>query len=117
MASDSAIISLDDVSFSYGSAEASRALDRITLSIEEGEFLGVIGPSGAGKSTLAAVLSGAIPHHFGGAFFGTALVCGQDTCTVSLTDISRVVGSVLQDIDTQMVGRALVRPRELRRSP
>ena len=103
MASDSAIISLDDVSFSYGSAEAPRALDRITLSIEEGEFLGVIGPSGAGKSTLAAVLSGAIPHHFGGAFFGTALVCGQDTCTVSLTDISRVVGSVLQDIDTQMV--------------
>ena len=103
MASDSAIIALDDVSFSYGSADAPRTLDHIALSIEEGEFLGIIGPSGAGKSTLAAVLSGAIPHHFGGAFFGTALVDGQDTCTVTLTDISRIVGSVLQDIDTQMV--------------
>lgn len=97
-----AIIELDDVSFSYG-GETDRALDHVTLEVRAGEFVGVVGPSGAGKSTLAAVMSGAIPHHFRGSFFGAARVDGRDTCEVSLTDIARVVGSVAQDIDAQMV--------------
>ena len=98
------IIDLRDVSFSYGADEgAPLALSHISLSVEPGGFLGIIGPSGAGKSTLTSVMSGAIPHHYGGRLYGAALVDGTDTCDVSLTDISRVVGSVLQDIDTQMV--------------
>ena len=96
------IIRLKDVSFSYGTDDA-RALDHVSLSVSAGDFVGIIGPSGAGKSTLAAVLSGAIPHHYAGSLYGAALVDGNDTCNVTLTDISRVVGSVLQDIDTQMV--------------
>ena len=102
MSSEKTIIELKDVSFAYGQG-TERALDHIDLAVREGEFVGVIGPSGAGKSTLAAVMSGAIPHHFAGQLFGATLVDGQDTCEVTLTDISRVVGSVLQDIDTQMV--------------
>ena len=99
------IIELRSVSFSYGDAEAAapRALDDVSLAIAPGDFVGVIGPSGAGKSTLASVMSGAIPHHFSGQLFGATLVDGHDTCDVSLTDISQLVGSVLQDIDTQMV--------------
>ncbi|MBY4796978.1 ATP-binding cassette domain-containing protein [Collinsella sp. AGMB00827] len=96
------VIELDGVSFAYG-AHATKAIDGIDLQVLEGEFLGIIGPSGSGKSTLAAALSGAIPHHFGGELYGAVRVCGHDTCEVSLTDISRMVGSVLQDIDTQMV--------------
>ena len=99
------IIELRNVSFSYGDADenAPRALDDVSLAVREGDFVGVIGPSGAGKSTLASVMSGAIPHHFSGQLFGATLVDGRDTCDVTLTDISRLVGSVLQDIDTQMV--------------
>ena len=96
------IIQLENVSFSY-SQEASRALTDVSLCIEQGEFVGIIGPSGAGKSTLAAVLSGAIPHHYRGAFYGAARVEGRDTCEISLTNIARVVGAVAQDIDAQMV--------------
>lgn len=96
------IIRIDHVSFSYGEASA-RALDDATLSVSPGDFLGIIGPSGAGKTTLASAMSGAIPHHYTGPFFGSVLVDGKDTCAVTLTDISQVVGSVLQDIDTQMV--------------
>ncbi len=96
------IISLTDVSFSYDKASG-RALSDVNLSIAPGEFVGVIGPSGAGKSTLAAALCGAIPHHYRGSFYGAAHVDGRDTCEISLTDIARVVGSVAQDIDAQMV--------------
>ena len=96
------IIEMDEVSFSYGS-DAAHALDGISLTVEEGAFVGVIGPSGAGKSTLAACLSGAIPHHYTGELFCSTVVAGRDTCDVTLTDISRTVGSVAQDIDAQMV--------------
>ena len=96
------IIEMDHVSFSYGQ-DGERALDDVTLSIEDGSFAGIIGPSGAGKSTLASVLSGAIPHHYTGQLFGATRVDGRDTCEITLTDISQVVGSVLQDIDAQMV--------------
>ncbi len=104
------IIDIQDVSFTYdtGSAEEGApapkpALSHITVQIGTGEFVGIIGPSGAGKSTLAAVMSGAIPHHYKGTLYGATLVDGKDTCDVTLTDISQIVGSVLQDIDTQMV--------------
>lgn len=96
------IIEVKDVTFAYSGAQR-HALERVSLAVAEGEFVGVIGPSGAGKSTLAGVMSGAVPHHFAGELYGACLVDGKDTCEVTLTDVSRLVGSVLQDIDAQFV--------------
>ncbi len=49
------IIKLESVGRSYG---AVRALDSVSLDVEEGECLGVIGQSGAGKTTLLKILAG-----------------------------------------------------------
>lgn len=96
------IIEVKDVTFTYSGAQR-HALERVSLAVAEGEFVGVIGPSSAGKSTLEGVMSGAVPHHFAGELYGACLVDGKDTCEVTLTDVSRLVGSVLQDIDAQFV--------------
>ena len=54
------ILELKNVSFIYsqGTAYEVKALDNINLSIDEGEFIGVIGHTGSGKSTLIQHLNG-----------------------------------------------------------
>lgn len=79
------------------------ALHKVNLSIHQGEFVGIIGPSGSGKTTLASLFSGAILHHYSGKFFGTVRIAGHDTTTLELTNIACLIGSVIQDIDAQMV--------------
>ncbi len=61
------------------------------------------GASGAGKSTLTYAVSGLIPHHFTGDFYGSVTVNGLDTVEVKPEEIARFVGEVFQDIDSQMV--------------
>lgn len=46
-----------------------RAMDRVSLDIEEGEFITVVGPSGCGKSTLLNILAGLYPTSEGEIFF------------------------------------------------
>ena len=48
------------------------ALDKISLSIEEKDFLGIIGPNGAGKTTLFSCMLGLLNNYQGEIrFFGT----------------------------------------------
>lgn len=96
------MIEIQHLTFRYERAQQP-ALRDISLTVPQGDFLGIIGPSGAGKSTLLSALSGVIPHHFTGDFYGACLVDGMDTVEVTPTDLSRVVGSVFQDVDAQMV--------------
>lgn len=93
----------DAAAYADSARQAPCALSHINLSIERGDFLGIIGPSGAGKTTLACLFSGAIPHHYVGELSGTVQLFLHDTKALSLTDIARFVGLVMQDIDAQMV--------------
>jgi len=51
-------ITLRDVSVAY---EENVVLDRVTLDINAGQFIGIVGPNGAGKSTLLNAILGIAP--------------------------------------------------------
>ncbi len=96
------MIRIQSLTFQYeGSAEP--ALKDITLDVPAGSFFGVIGPAGAGKTTLARAVTGIIPHHYKGDFYGSVTVDGLDTVDHRMTDISRLVGMVFQDVESQIV--------------
>src|SRR5262245_26760285 len=56
-------IAIRELTKQYASrAGAVTALDRISFSVGEGEFVAVVGPSGCGKSTLLKIIDGILPE-------------------------------------------------------
>ena len=55
------ILKMDKVSLTYQTTDGeTKALEDITLSIEDGEFIALVGPSGCGKTTILSIISGLI---------------------------------------------------------
>ena len=53
------VLRVDHLSKVYGSGETQiHALDDVSFSVENGQFIAIIGPSGSGKSTLLHILGG-----------------------------------------------------------
>ena len=76
-----------------------KALDDVTLTIGDGEFVGLIGHTGSGKSTLVQHLNGLMkPDH------GSVIVDGMDVSdkTTDLREIRRRVGLVFQYPEHQL---------------
>ena len=54
-----AILETNNLKKIYGSGESEvRALDGVSLEVEQGEFVSIVGTSGSGKSTLLHMLGG-----------------------------------------------------------
>ncbi|MFC5904700.1 ABC transporter ATP-binding protein, partial [Streptomyces zhihengii] len=90
------MIRFDDVTVTYDGAGAP-TLDRVDLTVPEGELVLLVGPSGVGKSTLLGAVSGLVPHFTGGTLRGRVTVCGRDTRTHKPRELADVVGTVGQD--------------------
>ena len=96
-------IKVENVCFSYDSVDeglpVKNAVDGVSLTISEGEFVAVIGHNGCGKSTLAKHLNAMLLPDSGKVY-----VDGDDTLDEDKTwDIREKVGLVLQNPDNQLV--------------
>jgi energy-coupling factor transport system ATP-binding protein len=96
------VISIRNLSFRYRGG-GKDALSNINLEIPRGGFIGVIGSAGAGKSTLLSAINGVVPHHYPGDYYGSVRVNGIDSLEAKPEELSRIVGTVFQDIDGQMI--------------
>lgn len=64
------ILYLEDITVSF---DGFRALNKLTLTIDEGELRCIIGPNGAGKTTMMDVITGKTRADAGSVFFGQSI--------------------------------------------
>tara|TARA_Y100000590_G_scaffold141597_1_gene162430 strand:- start:13007 stop:13708 length:702 start_codon:yes stop_codon:yes gene_type:complete len=89
-------VELVNVSKTYPGTPPVKALSNISMSVSEGEFIGIIGASGSGKSTLLHVI-GTLTRPTGGSVFINGLET-SDLTDQELSGVrSRYVGFIFQD--------------------
>jgi len=98
-----AIIEFKDFTFQYFS-QAEPTLYDINLKIFPGEKILIVGPSGSGKSTLGHCLNGLIPFSYKGTIQGSLTLKGENNLDQDIFKLSKSIGTVLQDSDSQFVG-------------
>lgn len=87
---------LENISKVYGEGDGKvTALDRVSLEVQAGEFVGVVGPSGSGKSTFLSVAGALLSPSS-----GTIVLNGQDITKLSSKELTKVrlkqIGFVFQ---------------------
>lgn len=104
------IIKTEDLVFEYirrdeeGNVEGiSRAVDEVSLEVEQGDFVAILGHNGSGKSTLAKHINAILyPTE------GTVWVDGKDTSKEEfLWEIRQEAGMVFQNPDNQIIGQVV----------
>ncbi|MBB5254451.1 energy-coupling factor transport system ATP-binding protein [Sulfurisphaera ohwakuensis] len=94
------MIKVRDLQVTY-QGRVSPSLTIEELSIEEGESVLIVGKSGSGKSTLVNVLNGVIPNMIFADVKGEVEVFGKDPRKTPIYELSRYIGTVLQDPEMQ----------------
>jgi len=101
------MIEFKNVSFSYQLEKGKEvlALDDVSLTLKQGEFVAIIGPNGSGKTTLGRLLNSLIVP-----VLGKVLVDGLDTSDKNLQKLVRLkVGMVFQNPDNQIISTTVER--------
>ncbi|CZQ99928.1 energy-coupling factor ABC transporter ATP-binding protein [Trichococcus ilyis] len=93
------IIELRNVTFSYTEEDARPALNNVSLTIQQGEWIAIIGPNGSGKSTLAKTINGLIEANA-----GEVIIEGIPLNAETVWDVRKKIGMVFQNPDNQFVG-------------
>ena len=89
----STLVELAGLAYTY-EGERSPVLEGISLTVKSGEFVLILGPSGCGKSTLMQVMNGTVPHALRGRLEGSAVVCGREVASATVTSFATEVGMV-----------------------
>ncbi|NPV71991.1 MAG: ABC transporter ATP-binding protein [Firmicutes bacterium] len=81
----------------YSYSPGVTALAGIDLEAWSGEIVAIVGENGSGKTTLFKVIAGLLhPYR------GTVEICGRDAASMSVPEIARLAGLVLQNPDVQL---------------
>jgi len=91
------VIEVRDVSFEYKTQPPVKALDNVSFTIREGEFVGIIGKNGSGKTTLMKCLVGLLKPDTGKILFE-----GEEISNFTAKERAKRMGLVLQNPDTQL---------------
>lgn len=109
------IIRTEDLGFAYDDYDASGegnyvtekseipALERVNLSIYEGEYVAVLGHNGSGKSTFAKLLNMILTPTVGKIFIDGVDITAPDFSEDDVFDVRRKIGMVFQNPDNQLV--------------
>ncbi|HYK95717.1 MAG TPA: ABC transporter ATP-binding protein [Candidatus Dormibacteraeota bacterium] len=81
-----------------------RAIDGISLTIGDGEIVGIVGPNEAGKSTTCLVAAGLAPGSIGGELTGEVLLDGVAIGAAHPHDLAGRVGIVFANPASQLSG-------------
>jgi energy-coupling factor transport system ATP-binding protein len=101
-------IVLDKVSYSYsiGSAYEKHALKDISLTIQDGEFIGLIGHTGSGKSTLIQHLNGLMKATSGTIYYNGKDIYDED---YNMKELRSKVGLVFQYPEHQLFESTVIK--------
>ncbi|BCU67918.1 ABC transporter ATP-binding protein [Sulfolobales archaeon HS-7] len=98
---DDVAISVNDLRITYP-FRSSPALEVERFQVRNGESVLIVGKSGSGKSTLTLAINGVIPHLIQAEVKGEVMVLGKNVSQISVSKLSRFVGTLLQDPDSQI---------------
>lgn len=84
-------IEISNITFKYNE-DGPTILDDLSLSIKQGEYLGIVGKTGCGKSTLIRILLGFEKPQQGTVFYG-----GRDLSNLDLRSVRQKIGVVMQN--------------------
>lgn len=93
------IIELKEITYKYQEDSEQLALDRLSLTIQPGEWVAIIGRNGSGKSTLAKTMNGLLEP-----LSGEVWVDNEKLTLENLWDVRSKIGMVFQNPDNQFVG-------------
>lgn len=96
------IIQMKDVTFSYPGTER-KVLNKVNMTIQEGEFVAIIGGNGSGKSTLCKTFNGLVPQFYVGDFEGEVIIENRNASQFSVAELSKDIGYVYQDFENQIM--------------
>jgi len=93
-------LSVNNLTFHY--EEGKEALDNVSFSVEEGQYVSILGHNGSGKSTLAKILVGLL-----GGYSGRVDIFGTELNSKSIKSLRKDLGIVFQNPDNQFVGSSV----------
>ena len=96
-----AVIKTKELTYTYLGA-TKPSIEKVSLTINKGDFVILTGPSGCGKTTLCRCFNGLVPHFYNGKLEGEIIVAGLNVADHKIHQLALHVGLVFQNPENQL---------------